>query len=272
MRRLEAEDGCSGPATTRPTPASGSSTRGCRRSVPGSRRAVRGGGARGTSRPPVLRFPGATDDRASPRLVQHGGPVRRGAHAPAARRDPGPLPQDLERFALTEGEVVSVVSRRGSVQAPVRADPSLRPGLAFMTLHFQDEVPVNQLTIDATIQVRHRRVQGDRDPDREAGGAGGGVSRDPSRKAREPPGPRARRVRGDLQVSSDRPGPPGPDGSPGISRSPQIVQVLQGPRVPQSHGLQPSASPGPVEPRAARGPPVFTPSEQIRAVRGPELP
>ncbi len=59
-------------------------------------------------------------------------------------------PEDLERLSLAEGEVVRVVSRRGSVQAPVRADPSLRPGLAFMTLHFQDEVPVNQLTIDAT--------------------------------------------------------------------------------------------------------------------------
>ena len=43
-----------------------------------------------------------------------------------------------------------VVSRRGSVEAPVRVDPALRPGLAFMTLHFQDDVPVNQLTIDAT--------------------------------------------------------------------------------------------------------------------------
>jgi formate dehydrogenase major subunit len=59
-------------------------------------------------------------------------------------------PEDLERLLLAEGEVVRVVSRRGSVEAPVRADPSLRPGLAFMTLHFQDEVPVNQLTIDAT--------------------------------------------------------------------------------------------------------------------------
>ena len=59
-------------------------------------------------------------------------------------------PEDLERLSLAEGEVVRVVSRRGSVQAPVRADRSLRPGLAFMTMHFQDEVPVNQLTIDAT--------------------------------------------------------------------------------------------------------------------------
>ncbi len=59
-------------------------------------------------------------------------------------------PEDLERFGLVEGEVVRVVSRRGAVQAPVRAERSLRPGLAFMTMHFQDDVPVNILTIDAT--------------------------------------------------------------------------------------------------------------------------
>jgi predicted molibdopterin-dependent oxidoreductase YjgC len=59
-------------------------------------------------------------------------------------------PEDLDRFGLAEGEVVRVVSRRGAVEAPVRADRSLRPGLAFMTLHFQDDVPVNVLTIDAT--------------------------------------------------------------------------------------------------------------------------
>ena len=43
-----------------------------------------------------------------------------------------------------------IVSRRGEVEAPVRMDPALRPGLAFMTFHFQDEVQVNNLTIDAT--------------------------------------------------------------------------------------------------------------------------
>ena len=41
-------------------------------------------------------------------------------------------------------------SRRGSVEAPFRIDGSLRPGLAFMTLHFPDEVDTNVLTIDAT--------------------------------------------------------------------------------------------------------------------------
>ena len=32
----------------------------------------------------------------------------------------------------------------------MRVDPGLRPGLAFMTFHFQDEVATNLLTIDAT--------------------------------------------------------------------------------------------------------------------------
>ena len=40
-------------------------------------------------------------------------------------------------------------SRRGSVVAPVRFDPGLRPGLAFMTMHFPDQVDTNRLTIDA---------------------------------------------------------------------------------------------------------------------------
>jgi formate dehydrogenase major subunit len=59
-------------------------------------------------------------------------------------------PEDAERLELSDGEIARVSSRRGSVEAPVRIDPSLRPGLAFMTFHFPDEVDVNQLTIDAT--------------------------------------------------------------------------------------------------------------------------
>ena len=42
-----------------------------------------------------------------------------------------------------------VISRRGSVTAPVRFDSGLRPGLVFMTLHFPDQVATNELTIDA---------------------------------------------------------------------------------------------------------------------------
>ncbi len=70
-------------------------------------------------------------------------PLRRGESLDLA-------PEDLERYGLEEGERVRVVSRRGSVEAPVRGDTGLRPGLAFMTLHFQDDVATNLLTIDAT--------------------------------------------------------------------------------------------------------------------------
>ena len=59
-------------------------------------------------------------------------------------------PEDAERLELADGEIVRVSSRRGSVEAPVRIDPALRPGLAFMTFHFPDQVDTNQLTIDAT--------------------------------------------------------------------------------------------------------------------------
>jgi predicted molibdopterin-dependent oxidoreductase YjgC len=59
-------------------------------------------------------------------------------------------PEDAATYGLSDGERVRVVSRRGQVEVPIRIDPSLRPGLTFMTLHFQDDVAVNLLTIDAT--------------------------------------------------------------------------------------------------------------------------
>jgi formate dehydrogenase major subunit len=59
-------------------------------------------------------------------------------------------PEDAEAYGLVDGERVRAVSRRGQVEVPVRIDPSLRPGLTFMTLHFQDDVATNLLTIDAT--------------------------------------------------------------------------------------------------------------------------
>jgi predicted molibdopterin-dependent oxidoreductase YjgC len=52
-------------------------------------------------------------------------------------------------LAVSEGDLVRVTSRRGSIEVPVRFDGSLRPGLAFMAFHFPDEADVNQLTIDA---------------------------------------------------------------------------------------------------------------------------
>ncbi len=57
---------------------------------------------------------------------------------------------DAERLGVATGERVRVSSRRGSVTAPVRVQRSLRPGLAFMTLHFPDDVETNVLTINAT--------------------------------------------------------------------------------------------------------------------------
>ena len=79
-------------------------------------------------------------------------------------------PEDGERYGVADGERVRVTSRRGSVFAPVRIDSSLRPGLAFMTLHFPDEVETNRLTIDAVDpKVWNRRVQGHGDSHRQAG-------------------------------------------------------------------------------------------------------
>jgi formate dehydrogenase major subunit len=59
-------------------------------------------------------------------------------------------PEDIERLDVEPGEIVQVTSRRGTVEAPVRCDEGLRPGLAFMTFHFPEQVDVNSLTIDAT--------------------------------------------------------------------------------------------------------------------------
>jgi formate dehydrogenase major subunit len=77
--------------------------------------------------------------------VQSGGyrsPLRRGETIDLS-------PEDAARLGVAAGERVRVRSRRGAVEAPVRLDPGLRPGLAFMTLHFPDEVDTNVLTIDA---------------------------------------------------------------------------------------------------------------------------
>jgi predicted molibdopterin-dependent oxidoreductase YjgC len=78
--------------------------------------------------------------------VQSGGyssPLRRGESLDVS-------PADAARYGLREGERVRVSSRRGSVTAPVRIDEGLRSGLVFMTLHFNDDVATNLLTIDAT--------------------------------------------------------------------------------------------------------------------------
>ncbi len=77
--------------------------------------------------------------------------VQTGGYASPLRRDEALCisPEDAERYQVKDGEVVRVRSRRGSLLAPVRYDPALRPGLVSMTLHFPDEVEVNALTIEA---------------------------------------------------------------------------------------------------------------------------
>jgi formate dehydrogenase major subunit len=58
-------------------------------------------------------------------------------------------PDDARRLGVSPGETVRITSRRGSILAPVRLDAGLRPGLAFMTFHFPDQVATNELTVDA---------------------------------------------------------------------------------------------------------------------------
>jgi formate dehydrogenase major subunit len=78
--------------------------------------------------------------------VQTGGfssPLRRGESVDVS-------PEDARELSVVDGEIVRVTSRRGSVDAPIRIDPTLRRGLVFMTFHFPEEVETNRLTIDAT--------------------------------------------------------------------------------------------------------------------------
>jgi formate dehydrogenase major subunit len=58
-------------------------------------------------------------------------------------------PEDGARYGLVDGGRARVTSRRGAVEAPVAFDASLRPGLAFISLHFPELVDTNVLTIDA---------------------------------------------------------------------------------------------------------------------------
>jgi predicted molibdopterin-dependent oxidoreductase YjgC len=57
-------------------------------------------------------------------------------------------PEDAARLGLADDEVARITSRRGSITAPVQVDGTLREGLAFMTLHFPDQVETNILTLD----------------------------------------------------------------------------------------------------------------------------
>ncbi|WP_327678606.1 molybdopterin oxidoreductase family protein [Streptomyces sp. NBC_00467] len=73
-------------------------------------------------------------------------PLRRGEYIELC-------PEDAAAYGVEADEEVRISSRRGSVTAPVWIDPGLRPGLAFMTMHFPDEVDTNQLTIEANCPI-----------------------------------------------------------------------------------------------------------------------
>jgi formate dehydrogenase major subunit len=57
-------------------------------------------------------------------------------------------PEDAARLGFAEEEFARATSRRGSIIVPVHVDETLRAGLAFMTLHFPDQVETNILTLD----------------------------------------------------------------------------------------------------------------------------
>ncbi len=78
--------------------------------------------------------------------------VQTGAYTSPLRQPEALLlsPSDGARLGIVDGERVLASSRRGAVEMPVRFDATLRPGLAFLTLHFPDQVATNVLTIDAT--------------------------------------------------------------------------------------------------------------------------
>lgn len=57
---------------------------------------------------------------------------------------------DAARLGITDGERVTVISARGRVDVAAYYSDAVTRGVVFMSLHFPDEVPTNDLTIDAT--------------------------------------------------------------------------------------------------------------------------
>ena len=112
-------------------------------------RAVHAVGARAAGGPADRRVPDPADHGAPARLLQHRRADRRLHLAAAARRDAGHRARGRRAARVADGETVRAVSRAGASRCPARYDTTLRPGLAFMTLHFPDDVATNLLTIDA---------------------------------------------------------------------------------------------------------------------------
>ena len=56
---------------------------------------------------------------------------------------------DGTALGVSDGSMVEVTSRRGSIKLAAYVNDGLRPGLSFMPIHFPDEADANQLTLDA---------------------------------------------------------------------------------------------------------------------------
>ena len=54
-------------------------------------------------------------------------------------------PLDAEELAIKEGEMVSLTSRRGRIEAPAKLSTTVGPGVLFVPIHF-GENPANMLT------------------------------------------------------------------------------------------------------------------------------
>jgi predicted molibdopterin-dependent oxidoreductase YjgC len=62
-------------------------------------------------------------------------------------------PEDAERYGVMVGEEVRVSTRRGSVTVPVWVDPTLRAGLAFMTMRLPARSDTNQPLVKASCPI-----------------------------------------------------------------------------------------------------------------------
>ena len=120
---------------------------------PGARqpRAVRARGARPAGRQAVRRVPDAAHHRPAAGLVQHRRPVGR-LQLPAAEAARRSTCRPRTSSGWGSSRASACGSSRGAARSRRRSAwiPPCAQGLAFMTFHFQDEVQVNNLTIDAT--------------------------------------------------------------------------------------------------------------------------
>jgi formate dehydrogenase alpha subunit len=57
-------------------------------------------------------------------------------------------PEDAERMAVLEGDIMDIASRRGRIEVPAKITGKVQPGTVFLTFHFHEN-PANALTIAA---------------------------------------------------------------------------------------------------------------------------